>query len=71
MEWNMESHPIYLWTLPMFHCNGWCFPWTIAALAGTNICLRKINSKKIFHSTRLKSHKQQSNTLKEILKNFQ
>ena len=44
MEWNMESHPIYLWTLPMFHCNGWCFPWTIAAKAGTNICLRKVTS---------------------------
>jgi len=44
----MKKNPIYLWTLPMFHCNGWCFPWTIAALAGTNICLRKINAKKIF-----------------------
>ena len=46
--WNMKKKPCYLWTLPMFHCNGWCFPWTIAALAGTNICIRKINSKKIF-----------------------
>jgi len=45
--WYMKKHPVYLWTLPMFHCNGWCFPWTIAALAGTNICLRKINTKKI------------------------
>ena len=47
--WNMKKKPCYLWTLPMFHCNGWCFPWTIALLAGTNICIRKINSKKIFH----------------------
>ena len=46
--WNMKKNPIYLWTLPMFHCNGWCFPWTIAALSGTNICLRKIDSKEIF-----------------------
>ena len=46
--WHMKKNPIYLWTLPMFHCNGWCFPWTIAALAGTNICLRKIDAKKIF-----------------------
>ena len=52
--WNMKKNPIYLWTLPMFHCNGWCFPWTIAALAGTNICLRKINAKKIFES--IKKH---------------
>ena len=46
--WNMGHHPIYLWTLPMFHCNGWCFPWTIAALAGTNICLRKVEAGAIF-----------------------
>ena len=46
--WHMKKNPIYLWTLPMFHCNGWCFPWSIAALAGTNICLRKIDAKKIF-----------------------
>jgi len=46
--WYMKKNPVYLWTLPMFHCNGWCFPWTIAALAGTNICLRKIEAKKIF-----------------------
>ena len=45
---NMKKNPVYLWTLPMFHCNGWCFPWTIAALSGTNICLRKIDSKEIF-----------------------
>ena len=52
--WHMKKNPIYLWTLPMFHCNGWCFPWTIAALAGTNICLRKIDAKKIF--TLIKKH---------------
>ena len=46
--WNMKKNPVYLWTLPMFHCNGWCFPWTIAVLSGTNICLRKIDSKEIF-----------------------
>ena len=46
--WNMKKNPVYLWTLPMFHCNGWCFPWTIAALSGTNICLRQIDSKEIF-----------------------
>jgi fatty-acyl-CoA synthase len=46
--WNMSHHPVYLWTLPMFHCNGWCFPWTIAALAGTNVCLRKVEAGAIF-----------------------
>jgi fatty-acyl-CoA synthase len=39
---------VYLWTLPMFHCNGWCFPWTIAARAGVNVCLRKVDPAKIF-----------------------
>ncbi len=48
LAWNMKKNPTYLWTLPMFHCNGWCFPWTIAALAGKNICIRKVNSKSIF-----------------------
>ena len=48
LVWNMKKNPVYLWTLPMFHCNGWCFPWTIAALVGTNICLRKVTAKKIF-----------------------
>ena len=47
LVWHMSNNPIYLWTLPMFHCNGWCFPWTIAALAGTNICLRNINANSI------------------------
>lgn len=46
--WNMDHHPVYLWTLPMFHCNGWCFPWTLAALAGTSVCLRKVSGKSIF-----------------------
>ena len=40
LEWSLPRHPRYLWTLPMFHCNGWCFPWTVAAVAGTNVCLR-------------------------------
>ena len=40
MSWNMEDHPVYLWTLPMFHCNGWCFPWSIAAKAGVSVSLR-------------------------------
>ena len=48
LGWNMTHHPVYLWTLPMFHCNGWCFPWTIAALAGTNVCLRRVNAGEIF-----------------------
>ena len=43
LDWDMPKHPQYLWTLPMFHCNGWCFPWTIAERAGGNICLRKID----------------------------
>jgi len=45
---NLGQHPVYLWTLPMFHCNGWCFPWTIAATAGVNVCLRKVDPGKIF-----------------------
>jgi fatty-acyl-CoA synthase len=45
---NLGQHPVYLWTLPMFHCNGWCFPWTIAATAGINVCLRKVEPAKIF-----------------------
>ena len=48
LGWNMAHHPVYLWTLPMFHCNGWCFPWTIAALAGTNVCLRRVDAGAIF-----------------------
>jgi 3-(methylthio)propionyl---CoA ligase len=45
---GIGQHPVYLWTLPMFHCNGWCFPWTVAASAGINICLRKVDPAKIF-----------------------
>jgi fatty-acyl-CoA synthase len=45
---NLGQHPVYLWTLPMFHCNGWCFPWTLAATAGINVCLRKVEPTKIF-----------------------
>src|SRR6202140_4960736 len=48
---NLGQHPVYLWTLPMFHCNGWCFPWTIAAAAGVNVCLRKVDPTKIFELT--------------------
>ena len=42
VAWELPKHPIYLWTLPMFHCNGWCFPWTLAAVGGTSVCLRGI-----------------------------
>ena len=48
MVWSLPRHPIYLWTLPMFHCNGWCFPWTITAVAGTNVCLRRVEAGGIF-----------------------
>jgi len=44
----MQRYPVYLWTLPMFHCNGWCFPWSIAAQSGTNVCLRKVEPATIF-----------------------
>ena len=47
---NMAKHPVYLWTLPMFHCNGWCFPWTVTALAGTNVCLRRVDAKHIYQA---------------------
>ena len=47
LDWSMPKHPVYLWTLPMFHCNGWCFNWTIAAAAGTNVCLRRVEAKAI------------------------
>lgn len=46
--WNVGPHPVYLWTLPMFHCNGWCFPWTLAATAGVSVCLRKVDAGNIF-----------------------
>jgi len=50
MAWNMNTHPVYLWTLPLFHCNGWCFPWTLAALNGTSVCLRAVRADDIFNS---------------------
>ncbi len=52
LEWDMPKHPTYLWTLPMFHCNGWCFPWTVAARAGINVCLRKVEAAAIFDAIR-------------------
>ena len=48
LDWDINKHPVYLWTLPMFHCNGWCFPWTIAARAGVNVCLRRVDAQHIF-----------------------
>ena len=45
---TLGKHPVYLWTLPMFHCNGWCFPWTISAVAGTHVCLRWVRAKAVF-----------------------
>jgi fatty-acyl-CoA synthase len=47
-QWAMGLHPVYLWTLPMFHCNGWCFPWTLALVAGTSVCLRRASARTIF-----------------------
>ena len=47
LDWDMPKHPTYLWTLPLFHCNGWCFPWTIAERAGINVCLRQIDAELI------------------------
>ena len=52
LVWAMPHHPVYLWTLPMFHCNGWCFPWTIAAMAGTHVCLRKVEAEAVFNAIR-------------------
>ena len=48
MSWHMPAHPVYLWTLPMFHCNGWCFPWSITAIAGTHVCLRNVVARDIY-----------------------
>jgi fatty-acyl-CoA synthase len=45
---NLGRHPVYLWTLPMFHCNGWCFPWTLSAVAGTHVCLRQVRAKPVY-----------------------
>ncbi len=49
MTWNMGQHPVYLWTLPMFHCNGWCYPWTVTAMAGVHVCLRRVDPQKILN----------------------
>ncbi|KAJ3673081.1 hypothetical protein LUZ60_006455 [Juncus effusus] len=48
LVWGMGEGPVYLWTLPMFHCNGWCYAWTLAALCGTSVCLRQVTAKSIF-----------------------
>jgi fatty-acyl-CoA synthase len=48
LVWDMPRHPVYLWTLPMFHCNGWCFPWTVTVQAGTHVCLRRVDAAHIF-----------------------
>ncbi len=52
LEWDMPKHAVYMWTLPMFHCNGWCFPWTVAARAGVNVCLRKVDAQAMFNAMR-------------------
>ena len=52
IDWGMPQHAVYLWTLPMFHCNGWCFAWTMAANAGTNVCLRRVEAKPILDAIR-------------------
>ena len=54
LEWDLPKHPVYLWTLPMFHCNGWCFPWTLAARAGVNVCLRKVEAQAMIDA--IKTH---------------
>ena len=50
LTWSMGDHPVYLWTLPMFHCNGWCFPWTLAANAGTSVCLRQVRDDAVYQA---------------------
>ena len=52
LNWGMQQHAVYLWTLPMFHCNGWCFPWTVAERAGINVCLRRIDAKSVLDAIR-------------------
>ncbi|MFO1283474.1 MAG: acyl-CoA synthetase [Burkholderiales bacterium] len=52
VDWGMPRHSVYLWTLPMFHCNGWCFPWTMAANAGTNVCLRRVEARAMLDAIR-------------------
>ncbi len=48
LAWNMPAHPVYLWTLPMFHCNGWCFTWSLSINVGTHVCLRRVEADAIF-----------------------
>ncbi|HJS37575.1 MAG TPA: acyl-CoA synthetase [Burkholderiales bacterium] len=48
VAWAMPVHPVYLWTLPLFHCNGWCYPWSVTAMAGTHVCLRAVDPAQIF-----------------------
>ncbi|WP_373651842.1 acyl-CoA synthetase [Schlesneria sp. DSM 10557] len=55
LAWNMTAAPVYLWTLPMFHCNGWCFPWTLSAVGGTHICLRRVEAGAIINA--IKQHR--------------
>ena len=50
MTWSMPQHPVYLWTLPMFHCNGWTFPWALPAVAGTSVCLRNVSAATIYEA---------------------
>ncbi len=52
VSWSMSGQPVYLWTLPMFHCNGWCFPWTMALTGGINVCLRQVRVDAIFDAIR-------------------
>ena len=52
LSWKLASNVVYLWTLPMFHCNGWCFPWTLTAIGGTSVCLRKVDPEEIHHLLR-------------------
>ncbi len=53
--WKMAAHPVYLWTLPMFHCNGWCFPWSLAVVAGVNVCLRHVRGAAMYDA--IKRHR--------------
>jgi fatty-acyl-CoA synthase len=48
VAWAMPAHPVYLWTLPLFHCNGWCYPWSVTSMAGTHVCLRAVDPAQIF-----------------------
>ncbi|ARU06738.1 acyl-CoA synthetase [Comamonas serinivorans] len=52
LDWDMPRFPVYLWTLPMFHCNGWCFPWTLAQRVGVNVCLRRVDAASMLDAMR-------------------